>query len=109
MTLTHLVELLLWIIHIVEGIPDQIIRRPVKIYVDNKPAINLVNNHVASKFTRHIGITHHSLRDHCENGDGTFKIIWVNIKRQQSNDMTKPLPRSEFKPFQYSVVSDIRL
>ena len=109
MALDHIVKLMLWIIHIIEGIPGQIVRRPVKIYVDNKPAISLANNHAASKFTRHIGIAHHFLRDHCEQGDGTFKVIWTDSKSQRANGMTKPLPRSEYKTFQDSVVSDIKL
>ena len=44
MTLTQIVKinLLLWIIQIIEGIPGQFVRRPVPICVDNKPAINLL-------------------------------------------------------------------
>ena len=109
MALAQIVKILLWIINIIEGIPGQFVRRPVPIYVDNKPAINLADNHTASKFTRHIGISHHFLRDHCFGGDATFKIIWVHTKKQWADGMTKPLPRGEFTIFRDRVVTNLRL
>ena len=79
------------------------------IYIDNKPAINLANNYAASKFTRHIGIDHHFIREHCESGSKTFKLIWRNSEHQQADGMTKPLPKSKFAKFRDSVVSNIEL
>ena len=35
MSLSNIVKILLWIIHIIESIPGQFVRRPVKIFVDN--------------------------------------------------------------------------
>ena len=107
MALAHIVKEILWIVHIIEGIPGQFVRRPIILYVDNKPAINLANNHAASKFTRHIGIVHHFLRQHCEDGDKQFRIVWKQTKSQKADGMTKPLARSEFVRFRDSVVSDL--
>ena len=109
MSLSHIIKILLWIIHIIEGIPGQFVRKPVPIYIDNKPAINLADNHAASKFTRHIGIAHHFLRDHCAGGDRLFSLIWRQSKFQVADGMTKPLPRAAFVAFRDNVVSDIRL
>ena len=108
-TLAQIVKILLWIINIIEGIPGQFVRRPVPIHVDNKSAINLVDNHAASKFIRHIDITHHFLRDHCFGGDTTFKIIWVHIKKQWADGMIKSLPHGEFTIFRDRVVTNLRL
>ena len=35
MTLTQIIKILIWIIHIIEDIPGQFVRRPVTIYGDN--------------------------------------------------------------------------
>ena len=109
MALSLVIRKLLWLIHIIECIPGQRVRRPVPIYIDNKPAINLANNYAASKFTRHIGIEHHFIRQHCESGSKTFKLIWRNSENQQADGMTKPLPKSKFAKFRDSVVSNIEL
>ena len=109
MALSNIVKIILWIVNIIEGIPGQFVRRPICIFVDNQPAIDLANHHAASKFTRHIGIAHHFLRDHCEDGNGNFKIIWTDSKSNKADGMTKPLPRASFIKFRDTVVSDLVL
>ena len=109
MALSQIIKILLWVIHIIEDIPGQFVRRPVYVHVDNKPAINLADNHAASKFTRHIGIAHHFLRDHCASGNNCFKIVWVDGKSQWADGMTKPLPRTEFALFRDRITSDLQL
>ena len=109
MALAHIVKILLWIIHIIENIPGQFIRKPIPIYIDNKPSINLADNHAASKFTRHIGIAHHFLREHCASGSQLFSLIWRDSSSQLADGMTKPLARGPFITFRDKVVSDIRL
>ena len=106
MALSYVTRLLLWIINIIEMIPGQFVQRPVLVYEDNQPCINLANNHTASKYTRHIGICHHFLRDHYESGDKQFKLVWTSSSRQKADGMTKPLPRADFTTFRDSVVSD---
>ena len=105
MALAYITKLLLWIIQMIECIPGQFVRRPVKVFEDNKPCIQLANNHAASKFTRHIGICHHFLRDHYESGSKQFLLIWTRSDKQKANGMTKPLARAEYKEFQDSVVA----
>ena len=108
MALSYITKLLLWILHMIESIPSQFVRRPICVREDNKPCINLANNHAASKFTRHIGICHHFLRDHYESGSKQFKLMWVPSPKQKANGMTKPLPRAEYVSFRDSVVSDLQ-
>lgn len=109
MALAHVVKLLLWLVHIIEGIPGQFVRRPIPIHEDNKPTIQLANIHAASKFTRHIGIAHHFLRDYGLGGNKFFNLIWVDGKSQKADGMTKPLARASYIPFRDSVVSSIQL
>ena len=40
----------------------------------------LVNNHASSKYTRHIGIQHHFLRDYYEGGSKIFELMWDESK-----------------------------
>ena len=108
MALAHIIKIMLWIIHIIEAIPSQFVKKPVPIYIDNKPAINLADNHAASKFTRHIGITHHFLRDYCEGGNRLFQLIWRESAFQEADGMTKPLARAKFTAFRDRVVSNFQ-
>ena len=107
MALSYVTRLLLWIVNMIEAIPGQHVKRPIIVHEDNKPCINLANNHAASKYTRHIGICHHFLRDHYESGDKQFKLTWTRSSDQKADGMTKPLPRADFLSFRDSVVSDL--
>ena len=109
MALSMVIQMLLWIVHIIEAIPGQFIRRPIPILEDNRPCINLADNHAASKFTRHIGIAHHFLREHCHGGNKQFKITWTDSNSQPADGMTKPLPRAPFEGSRRRVVSDAHL
>ena len=109
MALAHVMRKLLWLINIIESIPGQRVRRPVPIYIDNQPAINLANNYAASKFTRHIGMAHHFIRENCDSGTGTFKLIYRSTDTQEADGMTKPLTKAKFLPFRDRVVSNRQL
>ena len=106
MALSRIIREMLWLLHMVESLSGQFVKNPIPIYIDNSPSINLANNHAASKYTRHIGILHHFLRDYCEGGNKIFQLIWTESSRQLADGMTKPLPRTEFIKFRDSVVSD---
>ena len=106
MALSHIIKELLWILNIMQAIPGQFVRLPIPIYIDNKPCINLANDHAASKYTRHIGIAHHFLREHCEGGDRRFHLIWTESSSNVADGMTKPLTRTPFAHFRDMVVSD---
>ena len=106
MALALITRIILWIVHMIENIPGQFVRRPIMVYEDNKPCINLADNHSASKYTRHIGIAHHFLRDHYRGGSRQFQLVWTESKAQKADGMTKPLPRADFCTFRDQVVSD---
>ena len=106
MALAFVTKMLLWILHMIEGMPGQFVQRPIYVHEDNQPCINLANNHAASKFTRHIGIAHHFLRDHYESGNKQFELVKTPSHKQKANGMTKPLARAEYLSFRDTVVSD---
>ena len=106
MSLVHVTKLLLWIVNMIENIPEQFVWKSIPIYVVNKPSINLSNSYTTSKFTRQIGINHHFLRYYCYDGTNQFELIWTSTKTQAADGMTKPLARTPSITFRYSVVSD---
>ena len=106
MALSLITRILLWIINMIENMPGQFVKRPVFVYEDNKPCINLADNYAASKYTRHIGIAHHFLRDHYRSGNKQFQLVWTKSSMQKADGMTKPLPRADFTTFRDYVVSD---
>ena len=106
MALARIVREILWLLHLVESISGQFVSKSIPIFIDNKPSINLANNHAASKYTRHIGILHHFLRDYCEGGNRLIKLIWKESSTQWADGMTKPLQRAKFTIFRDRVVSD---
>ena len=105
-TLTIVVRELLWIINIINCIPDQHVKKPIPICEDNESAINLTDNYDASKYTRHIGIVHHFLRDYCKGGNRLFDIIYTNTKSNLADGMTKPLAKTAFLQFQQQTVRE---
>ena len=46
--MSYVTRLLLWIVNIIEAIPGQFVKRPVMVYEDEKPCINLTNSHTTS-------------------------------------------------------------
>ena len=54
MALTSVTRILLWILNTIQTVTGQFVVTPIKVNMDNKPDINLVNNHVVSKYTRHM-------------------------------------------------------
>ena len=84
MALSLVTRILLWILNIIESIPDQFVQRPILVREDNQSCINLTNNHSTSKYTRHIGICHHFLRDHYRGGSNLFKLVWTKFSIQNT-------------------------
>ena len=75
MALAYITKRLLWILNMLEAVPGQFVAKPIKVHEDNKPCINLANQHATSKHTRHIGIAHHFLRDHYYSGNKQFELV----------------------------------
>lgn len=70
---------------------------PCILYVDNKSAIDLMNNLVFNRRTKHIDVTYHYFRDMYLKGK--FVVEQVSTDEQQAYILTKPLPKDSFEYF----------
>ena len=67
------------------------------LFCDNKLAIDLFKNLEYYTRTKYIDIQYHFIRD-CINQD-LFKLVYINIKQQLADALTKPLNNNAFKQF----------
>jgi hypothetical protein len=66
----------------------------VLLMCDNTSAISVAKNSVFHKRMGHLERRHHFLRDHVEKGD--IKMRYIDIERQLTDILTKPLDASHF-------------
>ena len=66
----------------------------VSMSIDNRPALDLINNPLSSNRTNHIDVTHHHIRERVELG--LLEFNWVSSKDNLADIFTKPLPRDHF-------------
>ena len=83
---------MLWIKQQLEDYGMSQTKIPIK--CDNTSTINLFKNPIQHSRTKHIGITHHSIRDHVQNGD--ILLEFIPIKNQLADIFTKPLNADRF-------------
>jgi len=93
---------LLWIRNILTSI-GICLKTPIIVFEDNQPCIELAENAMSSKRSRHIDMKHHWLRYYVNNG--IFKLTYCHTKLQKADGMTKPLPKGLFSEFRDYVVS----
>ena len=67
---------------------------PVVIHCDNTSAINISKNPVMHSKTKHIPIKYHFLREQVS--QKVVKLEYIDIKEQNADIFTKPLPRESF-------------
>ena len=80
----------IWLQRLLLEITGQVIP-PVKMFVDNKSAQELMKNPVFHGRSKHIDIRFHFIREFVENGDIT--VIHVDGIEQKAYMLTKALPR----------------
>ena len=64
---------------------------PVKLFVDNKSALELMKNPVFHGRSKHIDVRFHFIRECVENGE--IEVTHVDGKEQKDDMLTKPLNR----------------
>ena len=67
----------------------------IRVFEDNKGAIQMAVNPVTTSNSKHIDVRHHFLREHVENGE--FEISHVESKYQHADFLTKPLAKDAFR------------
>jgi len=71
------------------------VKKPMKLFVDNKGAVDLANNWSIGGRTRHMDIRQHFLREMKEKG--VILTRWISSNEQEADVLTKNLPKKEFE------------
>ena len=85
---------LLWLKQLVGeiGVKEEM---PMKMYCDNKTAINISHNPVHHDQTKHVEVDKHFIKEKVE--DGTICMVYVPTNKQVADVLTKRLSRRSFK------------
>ena len=67
----------------------------VKLFIDNKSAIQLCKNHVFHDRTKHIETRFHFIRECVQ--DGRIAVDYIHTGEQLADIMTKALPQVKFQ------------
>ena len=86
----------LWIRKVLEDV-QQTMTFPIKLYCDNKAAINISHNLVQHDRTKHVEIDRHFIKEKAE--EGVICITYVPTKEQTADIFTKGLLRPLFEDF----------
>ena len=68
---------------------------PMKMYCDNKAAINISHDPVHHDQTKHVEVDKHFIKEKVE--DGTICMVYVPTNKQVADVLTKALSRRSFK------------
>jgi hypothetical protein len=80
------------------------VQLPMIMEVDNKGAVDLVNNYSMGGRTRHVETRQYFLRQLKE--ENSIKVIWTPGKMNSSDLYTKNLARTDFKKHTKAYVAD---
>ena len=68
---------------------------PMKLYCDNKSAIDIAHNPVQHDRTKHVEIDRHFIKEKLDNG--TIALTYIPTDSQVADVLTKGLPKSKFE------------
>jgi hypothetical protein len=71
------------------------IKRPLKLYCDNKPAVLYAHNNKKTKATKHINIRFYVVKEKIQ--DQTISLEHISTKKMITDPLIKGLPRSVFR------------
>ena len=80
------------------------VRKPLLLKMDNKGAIDLINNYSVGGRMKHVDVRQYFLRELCE--QKTVKVIWVPSEMNCSDLFTKNLHRPMFEKHAVTFVSE---
>ena len=102
--LAHGLKELLWVYQLLLTMGVSI-ELPIKILEDNQACIQIADNPVSQRRTRHIDVRFHFIRDYVE--DGTVALQYCNTKDMLADIMTKTMPRPEFQRLRGKIIKDV--
>ncbi len=83
----------LWLRKLLEEL-KVMVRAPIKLFCDNKAAINISHNPVQHDRTKHVEIDRHFIKEKVE--DGSICMTYVPTKEQVADVFTKGLSQQVF-------------
>nr|GFA05242.1 uncharacterized mitochondrial protein AtMg00810-like [Tanacetum cinerariifolium] len=84
----------IWIRRLLTEITGKIVK-PATLYVDNRPALELMKNLVFHGRSKHIDTRFHFIRECVEKGD--IMVTFVRSEEQRADILTKAMARIKFK------------
>ena len=84
----------LWLKILLEEL-EVMVKLPLRIYCDNKVAINISHNLVHHNRTKHVEVDRYFIKEKIE--DGTICMTYVPTTKQAADVLTKGLPRPLFE------------
>lgn len=85
---------MLFVMRIIESLGLKV-KKPMKLYIDNKGAVDIANNWSVGGRTRHIEVKQYFLRDLKE--EGTIEAIWLSGEDMPADMFTKNLAKPDFE------------
>jgi len=86
----------LWLKKLLEEV-NVSIKPPIKLYCDNKAAINISLNPVQHDRTKHVEVDRHFIKEKVE--EGIICMSYVPTQEQTADVFTKGLPKQKFDDF----------
>jgi hypothetical protein len=97
--LTDMAKNVLWILNVLQDLGLYLAREDVcqlpMLFCDSQGAIIAAEQNPSSKYTRHIDVRRHFIKDKID--EGVFFVNYLNTKRMLADMMTKPLAREQFE------------
>ena len=102
--LAHGLKELLWTYQILltVGIDIQL---PMTVHEDNQACIQIADNPISQRRTRHVDIRYHFVRDYIE--DGTISMKYCSTKDMLADIMTKAMHKPTFEGLRNKIINDV--
>ena len=92
-SLAHGLSEILWLNHLVEELRI-LAQIPLKLFCDNKAAINISRNPVHHDITKHVEMDQHFIKEKVE--DGAIYIVYIPTSSQVAIVLTKGIWKPDF-------------
>ena len=81
------------------------LKLPVKVFVDNQSAIQMVRNNRSGAGTKHVNCRYHFVRELV--ADGMIEILFIRTKDNTSDILTKNCPKNIFERHEEKLVAEV--
>ena len=81
------------------------VQLPIQIQEDNQACIQIADNPVSQRRTRHMDIRYHFVRDYIE--DGTVTVKYCPTQQMLADIMTKMMPKPTFTRLRNKIIGDV--